>query len=49
MDAAAWRINTKNKKEFNYWLQVENVVGVRAKKRILKSVEDWCTVGEGWN
>jgi len=49
MNAVAWRIQTSNKNEFNYRLQVENISGVRAKNRILKAVDNWKHVGEGRN
>jgi hypothetical protein len=36
MEAIAWRIQTGDKKEFNYRLQVEGIKGIRAKNRVLK-------------
>ena len=48
MQAVAWRTQTENKKEFNYRLQVEGIKGIRAKNRVLKSVEDWSAAGEGF-
>ena len=47
MQAIAWRTQTKNKKEFNYRLQVEGIKGIRARNRILKTVKDWESTGEG--
>ena len=49
MQATVWRTETENKKEFNYMLQVEGIKGVRAKKRVLKSFDDWRTTGEGFS
>ena len=46
MQAVAWRIQTENKKEFNYRLQVEGINGIRAKNRILKDVDGWNSAGE---
>mgnify|MGYP003628167549 FL=1 len=48
MEAIAWRIQTGDKKEFNYRLQVEGIKGIRAKNRVLKCVEDWSSAGEGF-
>jgi hypothetical protein len=47
MQAVAWRTQTENKKEFSYRLQVEGIKGIRAKNRVLKSVDGWRSAGEG--
>jgi len=49
MEATTWRIQTNNKDEFNYRLQIDGIKGVRAKNRILKAAANWNTVGEGHN
>ena len=48
MEATVWRVQTGDKKEFNYRLQIEGIKGVRAKNRVLKCVEDWSFAGEGF-
>lgn len=47
MEAAAWRVMTNNKDEFNYTLQVDGIKGTRAKNRILKEIDSWENTGEG--
>ena len=47
MEAAAWRVMTSNKDEFNYTLQVDGIKGTRAKNRILKEIDNWENTGEG--
>ena len=47
MQAVAWRVQTENKKEFHYRLQVEGINGIRARNRVLKNVEHWRPSGEG--
>jgi len=49
MQAIAWRTQTRNKKEFNYRLQVEGIKGIRIKNRILKSFENWDPTAEGFS
>ena len=49
MHAAAWRLRTENKTEFTYTLQVESVKGIRAKNKVLKAVQGWRKVAEGYN
>ena len=48
MQAVAWRIQTGDKKEFSYRLQIEGINGIRARNRILKNVEQWSPSGEGY-
>jgi hypothetical protein len=49
MEATAWRVQTGDKEEFNYRLQVEGIRGTRAKNRVLKCVKDWNSAGEGFS
>ena len=49
MHAVAWRSNTDNKGEFIYNLQVENIKGIRAKKKTLKAANGWYKVAEVYN
>ena len=48
MKAFAWRRETDNNKA-NYCLQVENIKGKRSLNKVVKILDDWEIIGDGYN
>ena len=47
MQAFAWKLATKDKKNPEYMLQVNNISGIRARNKALKAVQGWKMFGSG--